>query len=68
MKKVLLATAVSVCVLLTACGASSSVCARCGKEFSGTKYQNVIVGDGTGVLCEDCAGYEYGADMDRYKK
>lgn len=56
-----------VVVLLCACGGKST-CAKCGKEFTGTKYQNVIVGDGTGVLCEDCAGYEYGVDMNRYKK
>lgn len=27
------------------------------KLFTGTAYKNVIVGDGTGVLCEDCADY-----------
>lgn len=67
MKKIgLIMTLTLTIMTLTACG--SNTCARCGTEFTGTAYKNVIVGDGTGVLCEDCAGYEYGIDMDRYKK
>ena len=66
MKKKAILILLLVAMTLSACG--SSICAKCGKEFTGAKYQNVNYGDGVGVLCEDCAGYEYGADMDRYKK
>lgn len=52
-----------VCVV----GCGSHTCARCHENFTGAAYQNVVI-EGGGVLCEDCAGYEYGADMDLYRE
>lgn len=47
----------------------SHVCDLCGKTFKGKGYSNMITAEvESGLLCEDCASYEYGADYLRYKR
>lgn len=62
MKKIMMIT-IFIMVLLAGC--SSQICAKCGKNITGTAYRNVI-SEEEGAFCEDCASYEYGADMNMY--
>lgn len=50
-------------------GGNSHTCDLCGKTFRGHGYSNMITAEvRSGLLCEDCASYEYGADYLRYRR
>ena len=65
-EKTMMMLVMAIICMMCMVGCGSHTCAKCGKTFTGTSYRNVMY-EGGGVLCEDCAGYAYGADMSLYE-